>query len=341
MPKISIIVPIYNVEKYLDRCMTSLLNQTLKDIEIIMVDDASPDNCPKMCDEYAKKDNRIKVIHKKNAGLGFARNSGLEIATGEYIAFVDSDDYVDVGMYETLYQRAQDENFDIVFSGVIREWYGGKISKEFISDKVFKGKQIITLLGDMIASSPEIKEECSINASVWTSIYKRDVLIKAGIKFKSERDIISEDIVFHVELLPYCDSICYYPDAFYHYCYNEASLTHNFNEHKIYANFALYEEILRILMRRNFCFFRYRAMRFFIGYSRGIILRNILISNIPISEKKRMCNIVYDYAGWKEIFELYPIKKISFLKRMILITIKYRLFFIEYILFNVYYKNKK
>ena len=97
-PKVSIIVPIYNVERFLDRCMDSLLNQTLKDIEIIMVDDGSPDNCPQMCDEYAKNDSRVKVIHKKNAGLGMARNSGLEIATGEYVAFVDSDDYVDCHM---------------------------------------------------------------------------------------------------------------------------------------------------------------------------------------------------------------------------------------------------
>lgn len=94
-PKVSIIVPIYNVEKYLDRCMASLLNQTLEDIEIIMVDDGSPDRCPKMCDEYAKKDSRVKVVHKKNGGLGYARNSGLDVATGEYVAFVDSDDYVD------------------------------------------------------------------------------------------------------------------------------------------------------------------------------------------------------------------------------------------------------
>ena len=107
MPKISIIVPIYNVEKYLDRCMQSLLNQTLTDIEIIMVDDGSPDRCPQMCDEYAKKDSRIKVIHKSNAGLGYARNSGLEIATGEYVAFVDSDDYVYTQIYESLYVSAK------------------------------------------------------------------------------------------------------------------------------------------------------------------------------------------------------------------------------------------
>lgn len=114
-PKVSIIVPIYNVEKYLDRCVQSLIHQTLKNIEIILVDDGSPDNCPAMCDEYAKQDNRIKVVHKKNAGLGMARNSGIEVATGEFVAFVDSDDYVDTSMFELLYKEALKTQADAVF----------------------------------------------------------------------------------------------------------------------------------------------------------------------------------------------------------------------------------
>ena len=102
MAKVSIIVPIYNVEKYLHRCVDSIINQSHKDLEIILVDDESPDKCPEMCDEYAKQDSRVKVIHKKNGGLGYARNSGLEIATGEYVAFIDSDDYVEPDMVEKL-----------------------------------------------------------------------------------------------------------------------------------------------------------------------------------------------------------------------------------------------
>ena len=92
MSKVSVVVPVYNVEKYLDQCMNNLVNQSLQEIEIILVDDGSPDRVPEMCDEWAMKDNRIKVIHKKNEGLGYARNSGLEIAMGEYVTFVDSDD---------------------------------------------------------------------------------------------------------------------------------------------------------------------------------------------------------------------------------------------------------
>lgn len=119
-PKVSIIVPVYNVEKYLDRCMQSLLGQTLKELEIILVDDGSPDNSPALCDNYeSASDNLhwpiIKVIHKINEGLGFARNSGLEIATGEYIAFLDSDDFVDVNMYEQLYLKAKAKDIDVVY----------------------------------------------------------------------------------------------------------------------------------------------------------------------------------------------------------------------------------
>ena len=106
-PKLSVVVPVYNVEQYLEVCMQSLLHQTLEDIEIILVDDESPDNCPQMCDDYAKADSRVKVIHKKNGGLGLARNSGKEIATGEYVTFLDSDDYVDLTAYEHLYNIAK------------------------------------------------------------------------------------------------------------------------------------------------------------------------------------------------------------------------------------------
>lgn len=338
--KVSVIVPIYNVEKYLKRSMDSLLNQTLKDIEIIMVDDGSLDRCPQMCDEYAKRDNRIKVVHKENGGLGYARNSGLDVATGEYVAFVDSDDYVETNMYESLYKKAKTHDYDIVYSGVIKEWYGGKTTKSFISDKEYKGKQVIEFLADMIAPVPQVKQEGGPNPSVWTSLYKREVIEKYKVRFRSEREIISEDIVFHTELLPHCNVVCYYPDAFYHYCYNDNSLTHNFNKRKIKANFNLYETILSLLHQNGLDCYKERAMRLFMGYTRGIILRNILLSRASISEKKNMCKEVYEYPGWREIFSIYPIKEITCLRRLILMSIKYRLFYTQYIFFNLYYRNK-
>ena len=112
--KISVIVPIYNVEQYLRKCIDSIINQTYKNLEIILVDDGSWDNSPRICDEYAKRDNRIKVIHKKNGGLADARNTGLKMITGNYISFIDSDDYIEKTMYEKMIKVILKYNADII-----------------------------------------------------------------------------------------------------------------------------------------------------------------------------------------------------------------------------------
>lgn len=114
---VTVVIPIYNVEKYLNRCIESVVGQTYKNLEIILVDDESPDNCPQICESWKDRDNRIKVVHKKNAGLGYARNTGIDCATGEYICFVDSDDYIATDMVEKTYKCAEQYNADIVLYG--------------------------------------------------------------------------------------------------------------------------------------------------------------------------------------------------------------------------------
>ena len=116
---ISVIIPIYNVEAYLDECIASVIAQTYSNLEIILVDDGSPDNCPQMCDEWAAKDSRIRVIHKENGGLSDARNAGIDIATGEYIAFVDSDDWIEPEMYEIMLAALKNENADICACNIL------------------------------------------------------------------------------------------------------------------------------------------------------------------------------------------------------------------------------
>ena len=117
MPKISVIIPVYGVELYLDKCIESVVNQTYRNLEIILVDDGSPDRCPTICDEWAELDNRNKVIHKKNGGLSDARNAGIRIASGELIGFVDSDDWISEGMYQLLYENMIENNSDISACG--------------------------------------------------------------------------------------------------------------------------------------------------------------------------------------------------------------------------------
>ena len=199
MAKISIIVPIYSVEKYLQRCIASLRNQTFKDIEIILVDDESPDNCPSMCDEYAKADSRIKVIHKKNGGLGYARNSGLEIASGDYVAFVDSDDYVELDMIETLYQECEANKLDAVFADFYVDGNDGfKKSPSF--EKLYVNKeQMEELRLDLLGAEPEFPSCSKIQYSVWRGLYSMKLIKKNNLRFPSEREYISEDIVFNLD----------------------------------------------------------------------------------------------------------------------------------------------
>lgn len=168
---ISIIIPIYKVEQYLDECVTSIINQTYKDLEIILVDDGSPDSCPQMCDEWAKKDARIKVVHKKNGGLSSARNAGLRVATGEYIGFVDSDDYVDETMYEDLMRvMMQNEKTMVVSSPIIRN-----------TDGVFTPYKVGTYDykdGDTLSFSEYMNLFLGMNmdATVWNKLYKREFI---------------------------------------------------------------------------------------------------------------------------------------------------------------------
>ena len=132
---ISVIIPIYNVEKYLDRCIESVVVQTYKNLEIILVDDGSPDNCPTMCDEWAKKDSRIKVIHKENGGQASARNKALDICTGDYISFIDSDDSILPNMYENMLTVMLENNGDISVCGYMAD-NGLRVAKTYITDKV-------------------------------------------------------------------------------------------------------------------------------------------------------------------------------------------------------------
>lgn len=168
---ISIIVPVYKVEKYLDTCVESIVGQTYSDIEIILVDDGSPDNCSRMCDEWAARDSRIKVVHKKNGGLSSARNAGLAIAKGEYIGFVDSDDYVNDTMYEDLMRIANLDSRNYIVSSPIYRDVEGLISAykvgcfEYVDGKSMSMKEYMALFLDL-----------SMDATVWNKLFKREFI---------------------------------------------------------------------------------------------------------------------------------------------------------------------
>lgn len=311
IPKVSVIVPIYNVEKYLDQCVQALLAQTLSDIEIILIDDGSPDNCPKICDDYAAQYPNIKVIHKKNAGLGMACNSGLDVATGEYVAFCDSDDYVDSDMYMTMYNVAQKYTCDAVFTGLKRITMAGIPAGTVTHQKEFKlyknENEIHTLLKDLIASDPYAREERAIQVSAKVVLYRRNLIEKKHLRFVSERILPSEDLIFNVDVLANSNIVCVLPQTFYNYRTNPISISHTVKKEKFNLFKQLYIEITdryhRLGVEDNV---QLRIQRMFLGYTRSYIC-NILNSNITNIEKKQITSSICKDAIWKPIWKTYPL----------------------------------
>ena len=321
-PKVSVIVPIYNVEKYFERCMRSLLNQTLKEIEIILVDDESPDNCPAMCDEYARTDNRVKVIHKKNEGLGFARNSGLEIATGEYVAFVDSDDFVKETMYEELYKEAKSKCADIVFCNFYKYSTTGIIKEESEVEepKIFNGSNDISkFLMDMIGSEPTYPIDRKYTMSVWKAIYSNYIIQVNNVIFPSERELISEDLIFHIRLLPLTNIIAYTNKYYYYYCENQTSLSKMYRSDRFDKYKLLHKELLIILFKMKFfCKTRITLAvdRLFIGYVRNMILTTV--------NSNKEIKYIFDDEYLREVINRYPCNHLPFKHRIFIMLAKYR-----------------
>ena len=301
--KVSVIVPCYKVEKYLGRCMDILVNQTLKEIEIILVDDGSPDNCPKMCDDYARQDARVKVIHQQNRGLGYARNSGLEIAIGDYVAFCDSDDFVERNMYASLYEEAVASNADVVFSNFYTETRKGtwKVNREVSERREWSGKEVEAFMLDMVASAPHEKIERKYQMSVWHSIYRRSIIMESSLRFYSERKVLSEDFPFQMDFLLRSQKVVFLPQAFYHYCLNETSLTHSFNVDKFERIQTLYDIMANQL--KNVDGSQKRLDRFYIGYVRYRIKE---LMESEILHKKKLLTTMMNNPFWAILCNRFP-----------------------------------
>ena len=232
---VSVVIPIYKVEKYLNRCIENVVNQTYRNLEIILVDDESPDNCPKLCDEWATKDTRIKVIHKKNGGLGFARNSGIEIANGDYICFFDSDDYVDLKTIELCVESAITYKSDIVKFGVseIDEHNNCYNKTPCLPKEVFCNEEVVdVILKNMLEADSKEGRKANLSMSAWSAMYSMNIIKQYGWRFVSEREYISEDYYSLLDLYKYIKVVSIVNRPLYFYCFNTNSLTHVFDENR-------------------------------------------------------------------------------------------------------------
>lgn len=314
--KISIVVPIYNVEKYLAYCIESLIHQSLNDIEIILVDDGSPDKSGQIAESYAKKDGRIKVIHQQNEGLGPARNTGIKNATGEYIGFVDSDDWVKPDMFDRLYHIANKEKADIVVGGHCDMDKGVAVKTKIhpLAGKTIHNKKDIEsirkkLYGHAI-DDPIIE---AFPMAVWIAIYRRKMLIDNNLYFK---EILSEDTIFNLTTYKYAKIISFTDST--DYCYRtegQPSIMRTFSNKKLIR----YRDFLKTLYKMaesehdEVC--RIRAKRTAIAYCRLYV--GLVNGSKESFKKKKM--YVKEFAENKDIsvfWKGYPVERLPLQQRL-------------------------
>ncbi len=248
---ITVVLAVYNVENYLNRSIESIANQTYKNIEVILIDDGSTDNSPSICDEWAEKDQRVRVIHKQNEGLSMARNTGIEEANGEYIFFFDSDDYVEKNLVECSVEMAIKTKAQIVVYGYDRIDENGVVKTSSVPElpsEIMRGEEIRSFVVPCLAG-PIIKDgkKYHILSSAWGAMYSLDTIKRSGFRFVSEREIISEDIYSNLIYYQYIDCIAIIPKVFYHYCENNAqSLTRMYNPERFERNKHFYRQTLKL-----------------------------------------------------------------------------------------------
>ena len=273
---ISVIIPVYNVEKYLKKCLDSVINQTYKNLEIILVDDGSSDKSGLICDEYAKLDKRIKVLHKKNGGLSSARNTGLDIAKGKYISFIDSDDFVSIYMYEIMYKEIIKNNRDIVIARHI--YFKNK-------EPIFKDNRNIYSISyynnkDAICELLKLDNRL-IEDYAWCKLYKKSLF--KTIRFPINR--VYEDIGTTYKLLDKSKKIVKLNCYLYAYYNNKYSIT-NINNIK-----SINDRIYLIDERYNYLIKKYKDLKEFIILNRYILLLDILIRSTYSINKKDFYNL--------------------------------------------------
>ncbi len=251
MIKLSIIVPIYNASSYLHKCLDSLVSQTLSDIEIICINDGSTDDSLKILEEYAQRDNRIKVLTQDNKGIGYSRNLGLSIAQGEYVAFVDADDFVEESTYIVAYEKAKERDCDILmfnFNCIVDD--GSElhpdVKKYFNMESYFKSKDIPPKFSYMDLSDKILQ----VSWNIWNKLYRRDFIIANNIKFINT---YFQDSPFHLETLVLADNISFLPEKLYNYrMQNPASVTNtHYKSIRVFDFFKVVDEMKRMLLKHK------------------------------------------------------------------------------------------
>ena len=339
-PKVSVIIPVYNVEKYIKRCIDSLKKQTLEDIEIILVDDSSTDSSLEICRDLEKTDDRIIVLSKPNEGAGMARNKALSVARGKYIGFLDSDDYIESDMLKTLYEKAEEYNSDLVMSGVL--FVDGNMFSEkgecvkkiyFHKDTQFETKEELKKLRmGIIGAEPDDIDDSKYGMSIWKNLFRREIIMENNLTFESEREIMSEDALFMIDYISHIKRATGLPYAFYNYCRNGNSLSKSYKKDRFEKSLVFVNEVEK-RFKKDLEPQEYQVYidRFWQAMCRVVCSQEIMHARdnkIKYKElvKRLKCVCINDRT--EKTLKSYPLKKLPLSQRVFAYAMKYRLYFL-------------
>ena len=331
-PSVSVVIPVYDVKPYLERCIDSVLNQSFQDFELILVDDGSKDGSSEICDRYAGRWEKVSVIHQANVGAGLARNRGLEAAKGRYIMFSDSDDYMDGDLLKNLYEAAATEDADCAVAGCTMV-YADKTMRALPGVKrkeLFQSREEVgRLLLGSVSSPPPYPLDSVYGQSACARMYRRQLLMEHNVRFVSERECISEDIIFNVDFLSHAGRAVAIEDVSYHYeCGHAGSLSKGFRRDWLEREILLYEVLERrlanIFPRNHYILYLHRFLIMRIAYDitqevlyhdhvdRGHLMREAV--------RKMLAN-----GKLQEALREYPRRKLPFLRVILAGTMRFRM----------------
>lgn len=318
-PVVSVIVPVYKAERYLSACIDSLRRQTLHDIEIILVDDGSPDRCPQMCDEYADKDHRIVVIHKHNEGPGIARNTGVLKSRGKWVCFVDSDDFIALNTLEECVSIGERSATDQVrfLLGTVPYTYDTPSTVATVVDpcgilcKTFDEK--VNPMLEAITNIP-FETQAKSSDSACTALFRREMLVKNDLAFRSDDEIIVEDYAFILEVAPKCSSIVYTANQFYFYRDTPCSRS-KYRPDRMERSAEISEYLERHLPKYGYKNVSLISTAVMLGYLR-VFLREIYASKMSGAEKRKAHKEAVSHPYIQKIAEGVDYKRLTKIQRL-------------------------
>lgn len=324
-PKVSIIVPVYNVEMYLRECLDSLVEQTYPNIEIIVVDDGAKDRSGEIADEYAERYENIITIHKNNEGLGLARNAGLKIATGDYVSFIDSDDYADKDMISNLMKPIIEQSFDTVIGGFKKVDDKKRILfVEKYSIQFFCNQDVFQVFFPRIIGS-EPKQHDSFRMSVWNAVFDLNIIKSNNIVFPSERKFISEDLLFDFYYYQYAQKVCVLDSISYNYRTNTNSLTTKYRPEKFDMVTYLYQDMKKRIIEA------YQGdenpiqrlqVQYLINIRSCIAQERRKISQKQYKEETRKIKEICSHPVVSDVVNAYPKNKLGFKQKIFVLLVK-------------------